>query len=284
MDISHHSLVDHAKTGVKELPRNTAWALAKVLRPSRSIPQLATGAVDALSTAAKSRVRQPAGLGTVEAMLHQADRAAAAADGAEAEAMERAGEAKRAAEDAQRTVDDAEARMQEAEVEADEAGRAVVAGAEAEAAALVQRAERDAAARVERARAQVAEMRDQALADLRTRLDAEVDAARTRAQEAARLAEEALRGADEAAARARDLAVRASQAADKAAADAARTAERLRWDHGGNGVDSSAGVAALEGRTKAELLELAAAAHVDGRASMTKADLISALSDVHATN
>jgi len=106
-------------------------------------------------------------------------------------------------------------------------------------------------------------------------VDGTVEALLHEADEAARRAEEAQAEADDAAARARDAAARAQQAAEAVASQAAAAAGRVGWDR--EVVADDAG-SALDQRTKAELLDLAADAGVEGRTAMTKAELVDALS------
>ena len=144
----------------------------------------------------------------------------------------------------------------------------------------VQAAKRTAAEDIERVREEVAWLMEAELGNLRTDLDAAVRQKREVAEEAARRAQSSLAAADKAEAHARDVSSRAALAAERAANDAARTAERLRWDRTTAEAVSTAGEADLVERTKAELLELAAAAEIPGRSAMTKDELIDALLDL----
>lgn len=249
-----HAVVDRAKAGVRHLPRTAAQTLTRVLRSAGGDRPRRNGGSRADSS----------GDGTVEALLHQADLAARRAEEAQADALARAEAAKEAADRARRTAGDAQERLEQAR---DESARAREEA--------VRRAEEAAQEAVERARASAVRGEEQDLERLRAELDAQVDVAQRDAADAARRAEEAIAAADDAAAHARDLAARAQQAAEEVASEAAATAGRLGWDRDEAEAEAAGG---LERRTKAELLELAADAGVEGRTAMTKAELVEALS------
>jgi hypothetical protein len=65
--------------------------------------------------------------------------------------------------------------------------------------------------------------------------------------------------------------------AEDAAAEAVRTADRLGWEERDLADTPTVSKKVLAARTKAELLDLAATAHVEGRSNMTKAQLVNAL-------
>ncbi|HLT17671.1 MAG TPA: Rho termination factor N-terminal domain-containing protein [Acidimicrobiales bacterium] len=245
-----HAVVDRAKAGVRHLPRTAAQTLTRVLRSAGGDRPRRNGGSRADSS----------GDGTVEALLHQADLAARRAEEAQADAPARAEAAKEAADRARRTAGDAQERLEQAR---DESARAREEA--------VRRAEEAAQEAVERARASAVRGEEQDLERLRAELDAQVDVAQRDAADAARRAEEAIA----AAAHARDLAARAQQAAEEVASEAAATTGRLGWDRDEAEAEAAGG---LERRTKAELLELAADAGVEGRTAMTKAELVEALS------
>ncbi len=100
---------------------------------------------------------------------------------------------------------------------------------------------------------------------------------RGQAQEAAARAQAALVAADDAVAQARELATQARQTAEDAAAEAVRTADRLGWEERDITATPAVSKKVLAARTKAELLDLAATAHVEGRSHMTKDQLVKAL-------
>ena len=237
-----HAVVDRAKAGVRHLPRTAAQTLTRVLRSAGGDRPRRNGGSRADSS----------GDGTVEALLHQAD------------LLARAEAAKEAADRARRTAGDAQERLEQAR---DESARAREEA--------VRRAEEAAQEAVERARASAVRGEEQDLERLRAELDAQVDVAQRDAADAARRAEDAIAAADDATAHARDLAARAQQAAEEVASEAAATAGRLGWDRDEAEAEAAGG---LERRTKAELLELAADAGVEGRTAMTKAELVEALS------
>ena len=290
-----HTLAHHAKVGLREMPRNATWALSRLLRPIGSAPAAASEAASSTSDAVGAvahkgrRLAQRAaevahldgdGDGSVEDLVERARRAAEEADEAEADAVERAQEASQAADEARLGAEQAEARMATARTEGDRTVETRVADAEREGAERVARAQREAEALVEEAEAKAREEVDREMTELSSDLEDEAEARRARAEEASAAAQAAIDAAAAAVARARDLADRAQRAADEAAARAARTAERLR------GEDPAAELAPLaapgtdlEDRTKAELLDLAAQAGLEGRTAMTKAQLVEALEE-----
>lgn len=287
------TMVHHAKVGVKDMPRNAAWVLSKILRPIGSAPGAASDAVSTTADAAgavASKGRRFAhqaasaahldgrnGEG-VDDLVEHAREAADAADEAEATAVVRAQDAKQAAEEARLGAEQGEARLAAARADGAQAVEARIADAEREGAERVSRAQREASTHVEEAEAEERERVDDELTELSSDLQHEAEQRRSRADETATAAQEAIDEAAAAVARARDLTDQAQRAADEAAARATRTAERLR---GGDPTVDLSRVAVpgadLSERTKAQLLDLAAQAEVENRTTMTKAQLVEAL-------
>ena len=277
------SVVDLAKTGVREMPRNAAWALSKVVRTAgHAIDSGSDTVVDQGRRAARraaSAVGASDSDGSVESLLRRADEAAEIARAAEADAVQRAEEAKAAAEFAQHTAREAEEELAAAEKEGQKAVKEHVAAVEGEAREMVQRVQQEAKDMVERARSDLESAVSEELDDLRSELDSDVDQARERAQSSAAEAREALARADEAVTVARDLATQAQSAAERAAAEAAQTAERLRWEEREKvTIGAPLREEDLIDLTKAELIDLASTAEVPGRSHMSKSELVSALS------
>ncbi|MCU0310928.1 MAG: hypothetical protein MUE36_08295 [Acidimicrobiales bacterium] len=294
-----HSLGELAVTGVKDLPRNAAWALSKALHPVEEVAHEATDALGTAATRGRRAVRQvtPSGIGhfrsegSVEQLVQRAARAAELASSAEDEAMRRADEARRTADLARRTAEAAEERRTGAQADAEAMIQSRLEAVEEAGAERIRRAEQEAREQTERVRAEVEQAAAEALRKLGDQLDREVASTREQAEESTHRAEQALAIADDAVGQARELAAEARRAAEEMAEAATRTADRLRWDDRSDAeaAVTSASAAAviprdeLEDHTKAELLQLAADADVEGRSSMTKHDLIEALSSLSPT-
>jgi hypothetical protein len=285
------SIVDLAANGARDVSRTTAWALSKTFEPANAVVGVVASAADRVGSLANkgtSAARQAASAVSsngaadtaVEALLQRADEAAERADVAEADALACAREAKRAADQARRTAEDAEIQLAEAEAAGRRTIEACVSGAEAEGLERIRTVERDVRDHVERARDEAVQSSEALLANLRTRLEADVGSTEAHAHDAARRARDVLVVADEAVAEARDLATRARLAAEEVASVATSAADRLRWEDqiaaAPIGTPSNPD---LSGRTKADLLQLARTSDVPGFLSMTKSELVEALSD-----
>ena len=277
-------VVNRAKDGVRDLPRSAASLLSRVLRPNGSSSSADTDVADKVLDKGRQVIHRAASaVGSagsdrgVEALLRRAEEAAEAADAAEAEAMERAEEAKRTAEEAQHVADEAKDRLAEAEAEAKHSIESQIDAATRDGEELVRQARRQATEHVDEVRVAATRDAESELDDLKSELDAEVASTRGRAQEAAARAQAALVAADDAVAQARELATQARQTAEDAAAEAVRTADRLGWEERDITATPTVSKKVLAAQTKAELLDLATTAHVEGRSHMTKAQLVNAL-------
>jgi colicin import membrane protein len=289
-----HWLSESAGTGLRELPSNAAWLLSQVL-PSE------TGRVaDTRDTARRLRasVEDATPIGdSVETRMKRARAAAERAQRAEEEALAAAEESKRTSDHArvvaernrtqvaelkrelkrrvEQTVAEAR-RAAEQQIEQERAAARADADDEfeqrqGEAEAETQTARQDAEMAQQRAQELVAEAR-QRLAEARELADEATRAARAAAEEAHRQAQ-ALADDAEQQARAADQKVAAAEQVRMAATGESR-AQRL----GSRPVNGD-----LESRSKAELLELAAAMDVEGRTNLTKAELISAIKQASRT-
>lgn len=228
------------RTGLRDLPSNTAWLLSKALAPAVSAGEGASKAVSSAGEsmsgtvssaagsagAATSGVRRKAkavrqsvveavpGIGhdSVASLMQQADAAAEQARDEEARALELAQQAKDSAGDAERVARESDQFVQE----------------------VRQEAERKTAERMEEAQERFDRARLEAEAEAQDTIEkAEAKAsARTRerqqnAEQAQVRAREAIQEANKALARARDLAGEAAKAAEDVAAQASREADRL---------------------------------------------------------
>ena len=282
-----HWFSDSAGTGLRELPSNAAWLL------SRMLPDEATGPRD---TARKLRasIEDAAPMGdSVETRMNRARAAAERAQRAEAEALAAAEEAKQSSDHARLVAESNRSEM--AELKRELKRRVEHAVTEARRAA-------DEQVQQERAAAQTDA--DEELEERQTEAEEETQAAQNDAEVTQQRARELVAEARERLAEARELADEATQAARAAAEEAHRQAQQLAADAEQQAKDADQRVAAaervgkvtaataedtaqrldsrqingdLESHTKAELLDLAAAIDIEGRTTLTKAELVSAI-------
>ena len=285
-------------TGAKDMPRNASWLAAKALSPlsnGKAAPKatMPTGirdsTVDAVrATTALVKDSLP-GTDSVEARIK---RAHAAVDAAR--------EVERRAVAATERADALATEVTEAEQEAARRVESARAESQAEADRRVEEFRAEQQARVEK---HVAEVEDKAQDDVQRR--------RTEATRARESAEAELAAATEQLAAARQLSDEATRAAQQAADEAQQEADRLVGEARDTRREARKPVAAarrtaadvsatadrvvargtpvppaprragraqkLEALPKKELQELAAAKGLDGRSSMTKAQLVKAL-------
>jgi colicin import membrane protein len=286
-----HWLSDNAGTGLRELPSNAAWLL------SRMLPDEATGpAAGTRDTARRIRasVEDASPMGdSVETRMKRARAAAERAQRAEEEALAAAEEAKRSSDHASVVAESN--RLQMAELKRELKRRVEQA---------VTEARRAANERVEQERAAAQADADEALEDRQTEAEEETQAAQHDAEIKQQRARELVAEARERLVEAREVADEATQAARAAAEEAHRQAQQLAADAEQQAKDADQRVAAaervgkvtaataedtaqrldarqingdLESHTKAELLDLAAAIDIEGRTTLTKAELVSAI-------
>jgi colicin import membrane protein len=286
-----HWLSDSASTGLRELPSNAAWLLSRVLPSEAAGPAAATR-----DTARKIRasVEDAAPLGdSVETRMKRARAAADRAQRAEEEAVAAAEDSKRSSDHARLVAETN--RSQVADLKRELKRRVEES---------VREARRAADERIERERAAAQADADEELEHRQSEAEAETRDARHDAEVKQQRAKELVAEAHERLAEARALADEATQAARAAAEEAHRQAQQLAADaeQQAKAADRRVAVAEevgkaaaatdegtsrrldrrpingdLESQTKGELLDLAAAMDIEGRANLTKAELISAI-------
>lgn len=299
---SRPQLAGALATGVREMPRNASWLVAKALKPLAAprdkVKDAGEDAVQKVrSTGAVVKDALP---GTGDSVEHRLARAHAAADQAkqsEEQSVASAREADRLAKAADRAETEKEKRIEE-----------VRSQQQAEADARVHEAEQEAERRVAEVRAEAQARADHAVARFAEQAESETERVRREAVEARERAEQDFARATEQLAEARRRSDEATQAAQEAASEAAREADRLTGAARTRKKEAASSVAAarrvqtrnstaarkkvsattskkgsgsasakLEALPKKELLELATAQGVEGRSSMTKTQLARAL-------
>jgi colicin import membrane protein len=293
------SLLERTKTGLREMPANAGWLLSRALKPAETIG----GAAESAAAGARDRGRQvraavvdaaPVGGDSVEIRMKRAQDAAEHAREAEDRALEAARESKDRADHARQVSERGRGRVREVERETNREVKQRVAEAQKAADELVkherqaaeadaeeerreaqeeaddeiEEAERDAEASRERAEELVEDAAEK-LAEARRLATEAAEAARAASEEAHRqaqqLAGEAERQADDAEAR-----VKASEEMrDHLVATAQRTARELNRETTNGG---------LKSYNKPELVDLAASMGIKGRTTMTKDELVDAIS------
>jgi colicin import membrane protein len=291
------SLLERARTGLREMPSNAVWLMSRVLRPVDAIQE--AGGTAAASVRDQGRKigagvvdAAPVGGDSVEIRIRRAREAADRAREAEDRAREAGERARSRAEKVKELSERGRRRVQEAEGQSNRDVEQRVAEAEKTAQEFVQRERRAAEADAEEHRRAVAEEVENEIAETHSeaeeaRKDAEelVADASDKLAEAGQLADEAAEAAraaaEEAERQAKELAGQADRQAteadakvktteelrDQRVASATRTARALNRDTT-NGLSSY---------SKAELMDLAAGIDVRGRSTMTKDELIAAL-------
>lgn len=298
------SLSGLLRRGVKELPKNASWIVAKALRP---LGQATNGAppdstLESVRESAKDRFRAVGAkardvMPGVDSVEQRVDRARAAADRtqqAEEEAVATAQTAKQEADRLKAIQAEEKSRIRKLKEELDQRVRAAEADARRRAEEQVdeekEAARRDADAVLDR------EQHDseQRMQDHRDRADNAKGEAEEKLRRATQLMAEARELADEASEAGRQAARQAQEQVDRLVAHAqhdAHQAEELRQraKQVDDSLDAQAATitrqhmgrfpnaTALRAMNKTELMDLAAAQDVDGRASMTKQQLIQAL-------
>jgi hypothetical protein len=283
------SLLERAWTGVREMPSNAAWVIDQVRE--------STDAVETAAERAKGHVRRlseavvdPAADGeTFEARMRRAQDAAEQAREAEERAVEAAQDAKERSEHALHVSERGRARVQEVDRETARQREQRIKEAEREAELALQREREAASAEAEQQRRAVyADVESQITSAERAAEEAQqravelVEEAATRIAEARRLADEAAEKARLAAEEARRHAEQLGNA-QRQTAEAGKQinlAEELRERTAATANQSRpTGTSRSELRTyrKPELVQLAAAAGIEGRSSMSKDQLVAAI-------
>lgn len=286
-----------AKEGVTDLPSNTAWLLGRAV-PGGGTSQSSSdrdGGKPGVAARARESVADavPGGKDSLDVRIDRAQHALEDAQRSEQRAFELSQNAKDLADTAKRLADDGRRRrtavkketqaevtrqVKEAQKRADQFVAQQRSQAEAEADKKVEQVEEQIDERNEQAQSQA----EQAKADA----DAAIEAAAEQMADARRLADDAAAQAREAASeahrRAQQLADQADQRAEKAQSRVAEiegmnttikkeTAEVVK------AVNTNAVTEDLSAMTKKDLLELATALDVEGRTSLRKDELITAI-------
>ncbi len=282
--------------GVKELPNNATWLLAKAVGPldhrSFSSAGPVGGLVDVARQAGASVMDAVPGGDSIELRLQRARAAVSQAQAAEDDAVQQSLEAERLAQEAEEVAErcqdyvrdveaeqarlveqrvaearrEAEVRVEEARLEAQSEADRALESAREEADARAEEARREAESANERARAGLEDARDK-LVEARALSEEALEATREAAEEAHR---QALQVAAEAERDARSAQERVAEAQRVQAATGDTASELTRQLNG-------AGTSSLKSMSKQELLDLAAAQGIEGRSAMTKAELATAL-------
>jgi len=285
-------LAVQASTGVKDLPRNGAWTLSKLLAApgggAKSAGQVVADTARRASVAVAEAL--PGGTNSVEARLARAEEAVTRAKQSEQDALVQAREADSKAEAARTAAEEGKQRLREAQREAKQ-----------EVDRLAQEARRRLEEQVEREREQARQETDERVAAVDAEVRSQTEKLRADAEEAAERAQRSIALAHEQMADARRLAAEATQAAQEAAEQAHRqaraVAEKAQRNLGAADrvLDDARGTEqVLEGeaaravraerhfqapprladRTKAELVTLAEPLQIPGAARMNKEQLV----------
>jgi colicin import membrane protein len=286
------SMLERTRTGLREMPSNAAWLLSQVVKPADAVGGAASGARDKGRKVTAALVDAVPVGDSVEIRAVRARDASERAREAEERAVDAARESKALAEHAREVSDRGRGRLKAVDVETSRQVRHRVAEARKAAEDFVRREREDAEADAEERRAEVEEEVEneiaeaesdaedsqrraeelvedamQALAEARRLADEAAEAARSAAEEANRqaqqLQDEAKQQADDAESRVK----LADDLRERAAASAKRTARELDRE----------GTDGLDAYKKPELVELAATIGIENRASMTKAELVEAV-------
>jgi colicin import membrane protein len=287
-----HWLFAQASTGIKDLPRNGAWVLSRVVES----PTSTAGSVSGSATDAARRISAavadvlPGSHDSVEVRLKRAEAAVARAKQAEQEALAQARNADNLAEVAKAVTEEGRQRQREAAREGKQE---------------IDRRAQEARRSLEHQVGQEREQASQEVTDRLEKLRAEVEAhtlqARQDADEAAKRAQEQIAQAHEQMTAARTLAAEATRAAQEAADQAhqqaravaeqadlnAGSADRALADARGTeellATETARAIQAereyevperLDERTKAELLDIAHPLQISGVARMSKEQLV----------
>jgi colicin import membrane protein len=291
------SLLERARTGLREMPSNAAWLLSRVFEPAEAIGTAAESA----TAGARDRGRKlaagivdaaPVGGDSVELRVERARDAAARAREAEDRALEAARESKGLAEHARRVSEDGRARMEEVEREASRYVERRLAEAQKAADQFMKRERQAAETEAEEQRREAQE-----------EINNEIDEAERDAEESQEEAQELVEDATEKLAEARELAHEAAEAARSAADEANRQAQQLASEAEQQASDAEARVKAterlgddlaatakkaarelrdttnggLKSYSKPELVELAASIGISAPTTKTKPELVSAI-------
>ncbi len=298
------SLSERARTGLRDMPSNAAWLLSRALKPAEAVGTAADSArIEARDQArrAQSAIVDAVPFGdSVEIRMRRAEEAGERAREAEEQAVAAAREAKARSDQAREVSERGRSRLKEAERELTREVSQRVADARRSADEEVKREQQAAEA----------DARERQLA-LKAEVDEENENAQQRAEQAQQQAEELVEDANEKLAQARQLADEAAEAARRAAEAANRHAHRLTAEAQQQARDAEAQVGAserireqsestakhaarelgddvtngsLESLNKPELVELAASVGIEHRTTMTKSELLDAITKASRTS
>lgn len=292
-------------SGVKDLPRNTSWLLSRALSPVDATKGAAGATKDAASNTGSGIVDKMRGAGalvkdalpgsgdSVELRLQRARTAAERAREAEERAVQSAEVAKAKASYAKETAERdkvhlrdvkrdqskqvaqrvaearqaADAQVKEAQTAAQSDADQVIEGEEEQAQQRLQQAREEAEAAKEKAQHELSEAASK-LADARQLADEATAAAKAAADEAHQQAERLVASAYSDATSADHIVAEAEQVQARSLTTATDVTKELKKQDTAVNLDSLA---------KRDLLDLAMAKDVEGRSSMSKEELVTAL-------
>jgi colicin import membrane protein len=298
------SMSERARTGLREMPSNAAWLLSRALKPAESLGDAAHAtAADMRDRGRKASAAlvdaAPVGGDSVDIRMKRAREAAERARDVEQEAVEASQAARGLAEHARKVSERGQAQLAQVERETDRQVKQRVGEAQKAADEAVRREREEAEADAEEQRQQTQAEVDEQLQDAereaeeaQARAEELIAEATERLAEARRLAGEATdaarAAADEAHRQARELADEAEQQASDADARI-EAAEQLR-EHSEATAKSTAqelkrapANGELESYNKPELVDLASSMGIEGRTTMTKAELVDAIAKASRT-
>ncbi len=294
------SVAELARRGLREMPSNAAWLMSRALKPAEALgaaaEPLAAGARDRGRKVASAVVdAAPLGGDSVDIRMRRAREAAERAEEAEARAIEAARESTSRSDHARTVIERGRAQVKEVDREAARIVKQRVTEAHKATNEWIRR-------ETEAAEADAEERRQAVRVDIEGQIEAaqrEADACQQQAEElvedAAERRAEARRLAGEAAQAARATAEAANRQAQELARQAAlqsdeamhrvEVSEQLRQDAQAPPARSAAHVGEgpsngdLKAYTKPELVDLAAVIGIDHRTTMTKSELVDAITN-----
>lgn len=298
------SLSEQTRTGLRELPSNAAWLMSRVLKPAEAVGTAAESA----TAGARDRGRKvraavadatPIGGDSVDIRMRRAQEAGERAREAEDRAVAAARESKERSEHAAQVSEQGRARLRELERETSRQVKQRITEAQKAAEAALERerraAEAEAKERQLEARAEVDDEIQEAQQEAeacRQRAEELVEDATEKLAEAKRLADEAAgaarAAADEASRRAQALASEAQQQASDAEArvketEQLRETSRTTAKRAARELERDSSNGGLESHNKPELIQLAASIGIENRTTMSKSELVDAITKASRT-
>jgi chromosome segregation ATPase len=286
-------LLERTRTGLKEMPSNAIWLLSRALTPIDAIEDAAVSVRDQGRKIEAAVIDStPVGGDSVEIRIRRAQDAAERAQEAEDEARAAAQDAKADAERARQISESGRTRLREIDRQSDREVKQRVSEAQKAAEDFVRRERQAAEADAEEQRKEAAK-----------EVENEIAVARDDAEESRQAAEELVADASDKLADARRLADEAAEAARAAAEEAQKQAQELAGhaERQASAADTKVKTAedlhgqlvttakqtaralnqdttnGLSSYSKAELVDLAAGIGIRGRSTMTKEELVAAL-------